>query len=993
MAAVRTWTDQVVVPTYPLHPDDVNPRFFELEGTLIYPYTMQDHLSRTKVDTTYRALFLENEYLRAMCIPALGGRILSVFDKLRGREMFYRNPVIKPGLIALRGAWFSGGVEWNRGPKSHTVTSYSPVDVVSVEHPDGSASFVIGYTEMNFRTAWEVRFTLHPGRAALDERIVIFNPTDGPHSYYFWNNTAFPNTPETRFCFPMKAASDHDRFFPWPLDDADADDDGRDLRWLRNYPDATPVFAYDCAFDFFGAYDVGDDYGIVQYADHRLVPGKKAWTWGQSDAGRMSQIALADDPGSYIEVQSGPLRTQTDYGVLGPGGEIAWQEWWYPVAGLGTGFEYATKDVAIERAEVDGHVEFRIAATAAFPSAQVELVRDGSSLDASHVDLRPDEPARVSVKAEDGRRFHVKIVSAEGVALAEYSSPLEIPDVDIPSSLHVEQPEPGNDDADALHARGVECERMMDRVKARDWHERALAASPSHGGALVGLARLDLAAGLYEPAADRLTRATEDDPDNGAVWHLLGVARLRQDCVDDALASATEAAARRESEALGLGVVGRVKMRHGAFDEALAAFTTAHETAEADRVRLFEWMLLAAHFAGESDRAKRLAEKAIVQGTTRLVPHAVVALADGGGWAGFASDVHELVGEVEFACLELGLTLAELGRFAEAQAMLNATLIDAGPDAAVRPLPLYHAAYYARRAGADAAADAYLRRARTLRVDYVFPSQVDAVPIFEDAVARDPDDATAHLFLGNLLAGLGRLDEACTCWESAGRDPALSVAFRNLGMDAWKRKGALEAAAAWLRDAVDVRPTDQVAHRDLACVLVAAGHRPEAIDVLTKLKTASPWRGDVTTVLARTYLDEQRFDDAIHLLEQSTYSNWEGDIDNWLVFVSAHIERGRLRLDAGDPRDAAAALEDFDAALTYPENLHVGRPSKPREARAQYWRGSALSALGRDNDAREAWQAGAEGAPLDDEQREFIIKCRAQLGDGGAPSGAPTGDP
>ena len=116
------------------------------------------------------------------------------------------------------------------------MTSFSPVDVVTAEHADGSASLVIGYTEMNFRTAWEVRLTLHPGRAFLDEHIILFNPTDAPHAYYFWNNTALPNTSQTRLCYPIKAASDHDRFFPWPVDD------GRDLRWLRNYPDATPIY-------------------------------------------------------------------------------------------------------------------------------------------------------------------------------------------------------------------------------------------------------------------------------------------------------------------------------------------------------------------------------------------------------------------------------------------------------------------------------------------------------------------------------------------------------------------------------------------------------------------------------------------------------------------------------------------------------------------------------------------------------------------------------
>ncbi len=969
MSLVKTWAGQVVIPTYPLHPDDVNPRFFELEGTLIYPYTMQDHLSRTKVDQSYRALFLENEYFRAMCIPALGGRILSVYDKTRDREMFYRNSVIKPGLIALRGAWFSGGIEWNRGPQSHTVTSYSPVDVVTVEHPDGSASFIIGYTEMNFRTGWEVRFTLRPGRAYLEERIVIFNPTDGFHSYYFWNNTAFPNTPKTRFCYPMKAASDHDRFFPWPIAA------GRDLRWLRNYPDATPVFAYACPFDFFGVYDVGDDYGLVQCADHRVVPGKKAWTWGHSDAGRMSQTALADDSGPYIEVQSGPLRTQTDYGILGPGQEIAWQEWWYPVADLGTGFEYATRDVAIERADADGQVQFRLAVTAAHAGARVELRRGTAALFAGRVDLTPERVEQIGLSLEGGSSVDVKITAADGTLLAEYQSPLEIPDVTIPAELSREWSEPKG--ADEMHVRGAAFERLMDRVKAREWYRRALAEESSHAGALVSLAKLEGQAGVYEMASERLTRALANSPDDGAAWHALGVVRLRQDRVADALKCGTEAAARKGTEPLGLGVVARAKMRQGAFQEALAALTTAYETAETDRVRLFEWMILAAHFAGESVRAKRLAEEAIAGGTTRLVPRAVVAMASGGGWARFAVEVRAFVGEPEFTCLELGLCLADLGCFDDASAMLRATLIEGVPGQAVRPLPLYHVAYYTSRADDDDMAADWLCRARATRGDYVFPSQVDALPIFEYAIARYPNDASAHLYLGSLLAGLGRLDDAVQHWTQAGRrDRTLSVAFRNLGIDAWKRQGTLSDAAAWLREAVAARPSDQVAHRDLANVLLALGRCPEAIVLLESMSPAPSRRSDVTTVLARAYLCERQFDEALAVLDAATYWNWEGDIDNWLVFVDAHLERGRKRLKDGDPM---LALEDFEAAVTYPEHLHVGRPSQPREARALYWKGHALAALGRAADARVTWQAGADGAPLNDEQREFISKCQTHL--------------
>ena len=969
MTPVKTWADQVVIPTYPLHPEDVNPRFFELEGTLIYPYPMQDHLSRVKAARTYQALFLENEFIRAMCIPSLGGRILSVYDKIRGREMFYRNRVIKPGLIALRGAWFSGGIEWNRGPQSHTVTSYSPVDVLTVEHPDGSASFVIGDTEMNFRTGWEVKFTLHPGRAFIDERVTIFNPTDFPHSYYFWTNTAFQYTSGTRFCYPIKAASDHDRFFPWPIYQS------RDLRCLKNYPDATPVFAYSCPFDFFGVYDLKEDYGVVQCANHHVVPGKKAWTWGQSDAGRMSQTALTDDWNSYIEVQSGPLRTQTDYAVLGPGQEVTWREWWYPVAGLGTGFEYATKDVAVERADCDGKVQFRVATTAAHPGARFEVRRNATSLSANYVDLTPDTPAQVDVRLEADCLVEVKITAADGRLLAEYHSPLEIPDVQIPTELHSEWPEPKS--ADDMHARGAEFDRLMDRVNARKWYRRASDSEPSHIRSLVALARLDVQAGLYEVADERLASALASKPDESLAWYLRGIVRLRQDRSDDAFACGIKASTHRDTESLGLGLAARAKMRQGAFQEAFTTFSAAYERGDLDRVRLFEWMILAMHFSGESIRARSLAEEVITAGNTRLVPRAVVALVDGGAWKRFAAETRAYLGEFEFAYLELGLCLADLGLFDEATTMLRATLIEGPLNEVVRPLPLYHVAYYAARAGNDDAATEWLRRAQSTFDDYVFPSQVDALAILDYAIERHPTDARAHLYLGNLLGGLGRLDDAVRQWKQAvQQDQTLSVAFRNLGIDAWKRQGVLNDAADWFRQGVVARPSDQVMHRDLANVLIDLGKRQEAISLLKSMSPAPSLRNDVTTVLARAYLDEHQCDESLDVLETATYSNWEGDIDNWLVFVGAHVERGRGRLEDGD---ALQALDDFEAALTYPEHLHVGRPSRPREAKALYWKGCALAALSRASEARVAWQAGAAGAPMNEEQRVYISKCEEQL--------------
>ena len=167
---VKVDRTELRLPTYPWQ-DDRNPVFTEYEGRIYYPYTRQDHILKTKADKPYRAIVLENEYLKVTCLPELGGRIYSVLDKTTGDEMFHKNDEIKPALIAMRGAWISGGIEWNVGPHGHTVTVVSPVHATVVENEDGSATLVVGNTEKMFRTRWTVRLTLHPGKAYLDETI------------------------------------------------------------------------------------------------------------------------------------------------------------------------------------------------------------------------------------------------------------------------------------------------------------------------------------------------------------------------------------------------------------------------------------------------------------------------------------------------------------------------------------------------------------------------------------------------------------------------------------------------------------------------------------------------------------------------------------------------------------------------------------------------------------------------------------------------------
>jgi len=184
-------------------------------------------------------------------------------------------------------------------------------------------------------------------------------------------------------------------------------------------------------------------------------------------------------------------------------------------------------------------------------------------------------------------------------------------------------------------------------------------------------------------------------------------------------------------------------------------------------------------------------------------------------------------------------------------------------------------------------------------------------------------------------------------------------------------------AEDYYRKAIKARPKDQTLYRDLADILLAANKRSEAIKVLESTPFEKMRRADIIIMLAQAYVDEQMYTDAIDLLESTPYFvNWEGQTITWDLFHKAHMERGQKRFEK---KDFKGALEDFEAALTYPENIGVGRSNKPKEARAQYWKGKALEGLGRIEEACSAWNKGTAGPESSEEQNKYRELCKKAL--------------
>lgn len=69
---------------------------------------------------------------------------MGAVEKSTGKEFIYFNHVVKFPDVAMRGAWTSGGIEFNFGIFGHTPSCSSPVDYLTRENADGSTSCFVG---------------------------------------------------------------------------------------------------------------------------------------------------------------------------------------------------------------------------------------------------------------------------------------------------------------------------------------------------------------------------------------------------------------------------------------------------------------------------------------------------------------------------------------------------------------------------------------------------------------------------------------------------------------------------------------------------------------------------------------------------------------------------------------------------------------------------------------------------------------------------------
>jgi tetratricopeptide (TPR) repeat protein len=323
-------------PTYPFSDPSPVPLL-----TNVYPYFRYDGFTDKAIDKNWKVVELENDYIRLLILPEIGGKIWAAIEKSTGRPFLYYNHAVKFRDIAMRGPWTSGGLEANFGIIGHTPNCATPVDYITRVNEDGSVSCTIGALDLLSRSYWRMEIRLPKDKALFSTRSFWYNTTALEQPYYHWMNAGLPAGNDLEFIYPGNRYLGHNgEYAGWPVNK----NNGKLISWYKNN-DFGPYKSYHVFgkyTEFSGAYWHDNNLGMVRYGAHDDKAGKKIWIWGLSRQGMIWEKLLTDTDGQYVELQSGRLfnqntpnssRTPFQHRAFMPYGTDTWEEDWYPVLG------------------------------------------------------------------------------------------------------------------------------------------------------------------------------------------------------------------------------------------------------------------------------------------------------------------------------------------------------------------------------------------------------------------------------------------------------------------------------------------------------------------------------------------------------------------------------------------------------------------------------------------------------------------------------------
>jgi len=963
---VSMWEEQIVIPTYEVSKPDKNPLFFErraYQGSSgkVYPFPVTDKISDHKVDKKYSAVFLENDFLKIMVLPELGGRIQRALDKTNNYDFVYYNHVIKPALVGLAGPWISGGIEFN-WPQHHRPSTFSPVDYRLVENADGSKTVWVGEIDKMYGTKGMAGFTLYPDKAYIQIKGQVFNRTDLPQTFLWWANPAVPVNNHTFSVFPpdVHAVMDHGKravsTFPIATGEYYKYDysEGVDISRYENIAVPTSYMAAHSDFDFVGNYDEQREAGLLHVADHHISPGKKQWTWGNGDFGQAWDRNLTDSDGPYIELMTGVYAdNQPDFTWLKPYEEKSFTQYFMPYKGVGH-VKNATVDAAVNYLFEDGKAKIIVYATSVKENARIAVEKDGEIIyettrtlsPLKELTLEPDLGLTTLV----GTRLY--ILDQNGKVLVEYlpvepdRDPLPNPADPLPTPELLKSTE-------ELYLAGMHLEQYRHATyEASDYYLEGLKRDPTDLRLNNAYGLLQYRRGNFKESIALFQRSIRKqewknpNPYYGESYFNLGLALEKTGKNEKAYDAFYKAAWSNETQSAAFYQLACLSCQKRDFSSAMEFIgKSLDKNLLNSKARTVKAAVM---------RILLQSRDAFIQESIRIDPLDMGAGYENALSQGSLDPWKEIMrGDVN-NYLELSLDYAHMGQYDDAVRILETC-------PSVHPMVFYYQSYFRDKKGDNAAALRLCKKAETIPPDYCFPNKLEEILILEHAIEINPQGSFAPYYLGNLLYDKKQYEKAINHWEaSAAKNPSFPIVMRNLSIAYYNKRGDKESASVMNHRALVLDPKD--ARRLSETDQLWAKTGVSIADRLTNLeshKETAVQRDDLYVEYITLLNCDGQFANALECITNRRFHPWEGGEGKVSSqYVYSLVEMAKQQLIRREPETAITLLKK---ALAYPENLGEGKLPNVQDNIINYYLGKAYMMQDDTMKAKGYWEKAAIG--------------------------------
>jgi tetratricopeptide (TPR) repeat protein len=977
LAQVSLSEQQMVLPTYKVAPPDKNPMFFKGEtyqgaSRFIYPYALNDVISGTKEDKSWKALVLENEYIKLCIAPEIGGKLYYASDKTNGYNFIYKNNVVKPSNIGMTGAWVSGGIEWCV-LHHHRASSLLPVDYDLKENQDGSKTIIIGETEPRQRMRWTIGITMFPGKSYYQAEVKILNNTPYTHSFLYWANVAVHANENYQVFFPpsVSYAVMHAKtyFAHWPFaKEVYAGKDftkGVDISWWKNVLTSASFFAYDLKEDFMGGYDHGKESGTVHIADHNIVKGAKLWEWGSGPVGQATEGKLTENDGPYAEIMVGAFSdNQPDYSWIKPYEVKTFKQYWFPIKDI-QGFKYANLNGAVNLEQREGNTVFLgYYSTQKVPKAKIVLKRSGKVILEKTMEISPATTFTQSVKMDGVYNLtdlYTEMINTEnGEKLLSYQPVSKAYDEKLPETVSRPELPEKIEGIEDLYLTGNRIELFHNpRLNPMDYYKEALKRDPGDIRTNTAVGNTFLKNGdyvnarkylskaikrltrdytrpsnceplylegltlkaleLFDEASDTLYRATWDYAYHSAAYlELARISCMKQDFTK-ALGQINESLSTNATNNSAICLKASIQRKLGDFKGAFATLSAIYQSDPLDFRAGNENYLI----AKESGDVKK-AESEL-------------------------TGLNKKMRDFDQNYLELAVGYLNDGLSNESDEILHRFK-------GKNPIVSYYMGYIQDKNGNKDQAEKFFKEGSDQSVDYVFPFRLETIKVLNTVLKYNPGDGKAYYYIGNILYDK-QPDKAIENWEKAVKaDPNLAIAYRNLGWSYYQHSGDVPKAIVAYEKAISLNRAEPMYYNELDNLYEISNSPIEKRSKLFEGSNEVVKRRDdsfIRQIAVLTLAGDPA--KAVEYLAGKNFSYVEGNSKNREVIIDAHLMLGKKYFSEKKFKEA---LESFKLA-DIPDEEGVSDKPGNKLIQVNYYIGLANEALGNKAEAKKSFTFSA----------------------------------